>query len=90
MTKEQVLERVQEAVTDWILESQDGMKAWQDSCEDFNIGDMSTYMDEELVRCLAGRGILAPNLLSPDDSACPAWNYDTVLADRWRVEGGAT
>ncbi len=90
MTKEQVLERVQEAVTDWILSTQAGMRTWRDSCEDFNIGDMCLAMDEALVCCLAGRGILAPNLLSPDDSVCPAWNYDTVLADRWRVEGGAT
>lgn len=86
MTQEQVLERVQEASTDWMLETQEGQRAWADSVGDFNIGDLASALDPELCRCLTLHGIFAVSITSPSHNVCPAWHYDTVLADRTRLE----
>lgn len=87
MTMEEVLSRVQSAVTDWILETNAGKRAWCDSVEDFNIGDLSSELCPELHEHFRGWGILAVSVSSPDHDVCPAWNYDTVLVDRSRLEG---
>jgi hypothetical protein len=90
MTMEEVLSRVQSAVTDWIIETDEGKRAWQDSVEDFNVGDLSLELCAQLHEHLRSWGILNVSVSSPDHDVCPAWNYDTVLAERSRLEGLAS
>lgn len=80
------LERV---VTDWVLTTEDGKRAWVASSEDFNIGDLSHSIDESLIPLLASAGIedlkidCYSSLVSDAD-----WTFDHVLVDTFRLEDG--
>jgi hypothetical protein len=43
--KEDVLKRLERALTKWIMETKDGKAAWRESSEDLNIGDLVSYFD---------------------------------------------
>ena len=44
-TKEDVLKRLERALTGWIMETEEGKAAWRESSEDLNIGDLVSYFD---------------------------------------------
>ncbi len=46
-TKEDVLKRLERAVTGWITETAEGKAAWRESSEDLNIGDLISCFDAE-------------------------------------------
>ena len=55
-TVEKMLERIKNAVTDWIKVTKAGMEMWEYSSEDLNIGDLSTgYTDKDLQKFLHGK-----------------------------------
>ena len=45
--KEDVLKRLERALTRWIEETEEGKEAWRESSEDLNIGDLISYFDAE-------------------------------------------
>ena len=70
------------AVEAWFCAGGEGAKhAWAYSCADYNIGDLSTDLDDpELQPFLARHGLVD---LRVDDTApeLTYWTYDTVLVD---------
>lgn len=52
------LQALTHAVTEWVKSSMVGAKAWVDSRQDFNVGDLRLWMsDVTLIECLSKNGI---------------------------------
>lgn len=69
------------ALSRWVRETQTGRDAWEESSEDFNVGDLSNYHgDPSLTPILADVGImdLRVKVYSADRST---WTFDTVLIE---------
>ena len=45
-TKDEALQRFTRAIDHWIQKSDEGGKAWAESSEDFNVGDLAGYLDQ--------------------------------------------
>lgn len=45
-TKDEALQRLTRAIDHWIQQSDEGGKAWAESSEDFNVGDLAGYLDQ--------------------------------------------
>ena len=45
-TKDEALQRLTRAIDHWIQKSDEGGKAWAESSEDFNVGDLVGYLDQ--------------------------------------------
>lgn len=43
-TKEDALHRLSRAVGQWIQNTREGRRAWKESSEDFNVGDLAQYL----------------------------------------------
>lgn len=71
------------AISDWVKTSDAGKMAWENSSEDFNVGDLSHWTDElSLKKCLEKEGITELNIdINSKNMASTEWMYDTVLAD---------
>lgn len=68
------------AITEWVANAASGKVAWQESCHDFNIGDLCEHMeDTDLARYLHARGMLIRSLETVDVG--PAQPYDRLLVD---------
>lgn len=80
----QILQPLTAAITQWINETKAGKDAWRDSCEDFNVGDLATCLeDAELKARLKARGVHELEIrLIMDGDQQEGWIYDTVLVDR--------
>lgn len=78
---DKVMEAFEAGVTEWVETTQAGKKAWEDSTEDLNIGDLVGQYDghAELDECLGKRGIQAWTTLFTlaDKNEIP---FDRVLA----------
>jgi hypothetical protein len=63
-TKGEAMQRLIRAVGQWIRDTEEGRKAWAESSEDFNIGDLAGYLDgcgravPSLQHCLELEGIV--------------------------------
>jgi len=53
-TKGEAMQRLTRAIEQWIGNTEEGRKAWAQSSEDFNIGDLAGYLN--------GRGKAVPSL----------------------------
>lgn len=78
------------AVTRWVVETDEGAKRWQDSAEDFNIGDLAALSDMEVLQVLdrsdgliGGLGVHTHCQLTYH----AAWTFDTVLVDKELLDG---
>ena len=80
----QILQPLTAAITLWINETKAGHEAWRDSCEDFNVGDLTAYLeDAELKARLKAQGIYELEIrLIMDGDQQEGWLYGTVLVDR--------
>lgn len=69
------------AVTRWMGETEDGRGAWDYSGDDFNIGDLGSYLDHDplLGGCLFPEGVIDLHVTSPDFTT--SWTWDTPLTD---------
>ena len=74
-------ERICHAITNWMNRTETGHKARVYTSEDFNIGDLGSYLaDDELVRYLICEDVLDLNIEDVDVDS--NWTYDTVLINR--------
>jgi hypothetical protein len=81
-----VLGLLRDAVTDWVRETDEGRTAWEDSEEDFNIGDFDDLGEAESFRPFMRRhGIVRIMRLYLGDML-DAFPYDTVLPRLGRGE----
>ena len=44
-TKDEAMRRLTRAIEQWIGNTQEGRKAWAESSEDFNVGDLAGYLN---------------------------------------------
>ena len=81
MNQKQTVEAIRQAATRWALQTFEGIKAWDDSEEDFNVGDLGRHLaDTRLVALLRTFGIhnLEIEALRLSD-AFSYWDYNTTL-----------
>ena len=45
-TKGEAMQQLTRAIDHWIQKSDEGGKAWAESSEDFNVGDLAGYLDQ--------------------------------------------
>jgi phosphoserine phosphatase len=45
-TKGEAMQRLTQAIQQWIRDTEEGRKAWAESSEDFNVGDLAGYLDQ--------------------------------------------
>lgn len=77
------LDALVQSVSRWGRTTPAGRDAWKRSSRDFNVGDLSGYLDDrKLVAILRKNGIrgLKVDIIS-DDRACWAWTFDSVIMD---------
>jgi hypothetical protein len=74
------LTQLKKAVTEWVETTQEGIEEWDNSCEDFNIGDLLTARTNELDPILIKHGIcgIETKYELTRDEIVP---YDTILAE---------
>lgn len=73
--------KLRNTLSDWVQTTTAGQQAWEESCEDFNFGDLAGVIDDpELVSRLAKAGIhkLRVEIIG---HARNSWNFDEVLID---------
>lgn len=80
--RDQQLDRIKTAVNRWVRESDTGARAWEETCEDFNVGDLLLNTnDEDLIRALEVCGIYNLRCEAEADSS-ETVDYDLVLNHR--------
>ena len=84
-TKGEAMQRLTQAIQQWIRDTEEGRKAWAESSEDFNIGDLAGYLEgcgraiPSLQHCLELEGIVRiKDLFVLTDSEQES--YDRILA----------
>jgi hypothetical protein len=96
------LKALKSALTAWVRETDEGRRAWKNSSEDFNVGDLSTFMvwrtntkkgepwyemPRTLTPYLKDVGILQLQVETYCDTDVAAnWDYDTVLVNAEEVK----
>jgi hypothetical protein len=75
--QEELLSELRAGVTAWIRSTKEGKKAWRDSVQDFNIGDLMNYDFEPILAHCPNIESLEVDEVDVSDH----WLYDTVLAD---------
>lgn len=81
MTDEDALKRLRGAITDWVNQSEEGAKAWKESSQDFNIGDLAHHdSSPTLGRHLERHGIFYLTLEVADPRP-RAIEYDAKLVN---------
>lgn len=77
-TNEQILEALIEGVTDYLQQSEQGRKAWNDTCHNFNIGDLDHQNESDVLPYLQPHGISTYSLTFQNaERSIP---FDTVLS----------
>ena len=85
-TKENALQHLSKAISRWIQNTNEGRRAWTESSEDFNVGDLAEYLSRTgkatlgLQRFLEKEGVSRVKDLFVLTNA-ERENYDRVLAD---------
>jgi hypothetical protein len=71
-------EAIIRGVDHWIKTTEQGKLARMYACDDFNIGDLASYTeDQDLIRCLENEGVTNLEITMPDFTT--DWTYDTPL-----------
>lgn len=81
--KSDVVDKLIDVITQWINNTEDGKKAWGESCDDFNVGDLSSYEDlirETMSKELMTVGIHYFEIIFQEDSE-KVEDFDTVLVN---------
>lgn len=76
-TPDEILRRVVRGVTKWAAETDVGKAALEDTNGDFNIGDLTQYIDDAR-EWLSAEGIKDADV-EPLNMLRGSWNYDTLL-----------
>lgn len=83
----EVFKRLKLAVTDWVNENQEGQRAYHESVDDFNIGDLANWENSiqgSLLPFLQRHGILDVRFKALADPEA-SFDYDTLLVDESRL-----
>lgn len=80
---DQLLNLFRTAVTQWVRETEEGAKAYEDSSEDFNIGDLAQEMpNPQLQYFFNGQGLFDIKIeIIANSDYQDDWTYDTHLVE---------
>jgi hypothetical protein len=77
--KQVLLYKLKSALNSWIQDTEEGKAAWEESSEDFNIGDLTDYCNKDsLKKYFEIEGIEVNIEMGSKDLCIP---YDTILAE---------
>lgn len=79
-------ELIKQAVTEWIIRTDEGKALWEHSSKDLNLGDLASHVEDPLLVSLLGLAGIRDLSIETVDSNSNGWEYDNVLADEERVE----
>jgi len=75
------------AITNWVKETKKGKEEWVRSCNDFNIGDLSSLIPcPSLEKYMKKEGILTLSIDIHSADYC-SWCYDDLLVNEDELEG---
>lgn len=75
-------DRLMKAVTKWVRESDEGAQAWKNSMFDFNVGDLSNYTDNYILKgFLKEQGIHEIKISTASSDCKGTWEFDDLLVD---------
>lgn len=74
---------IQIAVSDWINNTDEGKDAYEESCQDMNVGDLSRYLDDDYLQAaLKERGVEYLKLVvQPGSPGDIHWTFDSYVFD---------
>jgi hypothetical protein len=70
------MQELKRAVTSWIDKTPEGREAYEESCEDFNIGDLANWQSRDLLKPWG-----VENLSIDTDCASDEYHFDSHLYD---------
>jgi hypothetical protein len=71
---------LKKACTEWVKTTPEGQEAWEDTSEDFNLGDLCNHTGEPtLVAILQKYGIVGLEIDVYSDEKPANWEYDDIL-----------
>jgi hypothetical protein len=81
LNQNSMMDLITKAVTEWIDDTEEGKRAWEHSLYDFNIGDLSNYLNSIILRgFLHANDIWELNIEIVGNGDYPTeYVYDTVL-----------
>lgn len=83
LSNDEAMQKICDCVAAWIDNTQEGQEAWDDSGEDFNIGDLSGYInDHKLKAQLSLSGLFNLQVMANEVEPLDTFTYDTVLPRR--------
>lgn len=81
VSENEILDRVRSAVTNWVNTTDEGKKAWLNSSQDFNVGDLWNHLgNEQLIDLLKTHDVheLEIHIMHVDCND-HNWKFDTLL-----------
>ena len=87
MSNDELVNAIDRSVSNWMNETDIGVEAWADSCEDFNIGDLVDYStDPSLTPYMQEQGIEGLTIITSDGDNC--FDFDRILGGGPDQEAG--
>ena len=88
-TVDQFLELLRIVLTDWVLQTEEGMDLWESSSHDLNVGDLGTHGISNWVHDRLREHYHVTNL-KVECQCCPDvgggdWHYDSILVESGRI-----
>jgi len=81
-TTNELITAIRKGVANWMLNTEEGKKFLNYAGDDFNIGDLTSCNDKELLNYLTVQGIISLKLEDYDE----VYEYDTSLAQSSMLE----
>lgn len=83
ISADQAMQKVCECVAAWIQDTKQGQEAWEESGEDFNVGDLSMHDDDQmLINRFVAAGLYNVKVSANEHEVLNDFTYDTVLPRR--------
>ena len=86
LSPDEAMQKICDCVASWINDTKEGLDAWDESGEDFNIGDLSGYDGDQM---LINRFILAElfnvKVAANEVQVLDSFTYDSVLPRRSKL-----
>lgn len=81
-TREKFLANLKAAIADWISKTEEGRRAWNDSVEDFNFGDLAMHSEDFKLRMAMNEFGIRDFEMQVISEEQVDFTYDTVIGER--------
>ena len=86
LSPDQAMQKICDCVANWINDTESGKKAWDESGEDFNIGDLSMYdSDQMLINRFMVAELFNVKVAANEVPLLNSFTYDSVLPRRSKM-----